>query len=132
MPAATGTCAILKGPMDAMIIRRTNTILYCSRWAATVAFYRDQIKLPILLQKAWFVEFQLTLDSCLSVADAARTSLDSADGAGITLSWKVDNIDAIYDRMVLDGIDAGPITVTWGARGFYLFDPEGNRIEIWA
>jgi len=43
VPAATGTCAILKGPMDAMIIRRTNTILYCSRWAATVAFYRDHL-----------------------------------------------------------------------------------------
>jgi catechol 2,3-dioxygenase-like lactoylglutathione lyase family enzyme len=115
-----------------MKIHRTNTILYCNRWAATVTFYRDRIKLPVLLRKDWFVEFQLTDNGCLSVADAARTSVDSAGGAGMTLSWQVENIDPFHNRMVSDGIDVSPITVTWGARAFYLFDPEGNRIEFWA
>ena len=115
-----------------MKIHRTNTILYCNRWAATVKFYRDQIKLPVLLRKAWFVEFLLTDSGCLSVADAARTSIESADGAGMTLSWQAENIDILHDRMVADGIDVSPITVTWGARAFFLFDPEGNRIELWA
>ena len=115
-----------------MNIYRTNTILYCNRWDATVKFYRDMIRLPVLLQKAWFVEFQLTDNSCLSVADAARTSIASAGGDGMTLSWLVEDIDAVHDRMLADGIDVGPFTVNWGARAFYLFDPEGNRIEIWA
>jgi len=115
-----------------MNIHRTNTILYCIRWAATVKFYREMIKLPVLLQKAWIVEFQLTDSSCLSVADASRTSVGGAGGAGLTLSWQVENIDSVCDRMVSDGIDVGPITVTWGAKTFFLFDPEGNRIEIWA
>jgi len=114
-----------------MKIHRTNTILYCIRWAATVKFYRDMINLPVLLQKAWFVEFELTDNSCLSVADAARTSVGSAGGAGITLSWQVEDIDSIKDRMRSDGIDVSPITVTWGARNFFVFDPEGNRIEFW-
>ena len=115
-----------------MNIHRTNTILYCNRWDATVKFYRDMIRLPVLLQKAWFVEFQLTDNSCLSVADAARTSIASAGGDGMTLSWLVEDIDAVHDRMLADGIDVGPFTVTWGARAFYLFDPEGHRIEVWA
>jgi catechol-2,3-dioxygenase len=34
--------------------------------------------------------------------------------------------------MLADGIDVSPFMVTWGARAFYLFDPEGNRVEIWA
>ncbi|MBR9987339.1 MAG: VOC family protein, partial [Desulfosarcina sp.] len=112
-----------------MNLQRTNTILYCIRWDATVKFYREIVKLPVLLQKAWFVEFQLTENSCLSVADAARTSIGSAGGVGITLSWQVENIDAMHGRMLADGIEVGPFTVTWGARAFYLFDPEGNRIE---
>ena len=115
-----------------MNIHRTNTILYCNRWDATVKFYRDMIRLPVLLQKAWFVEFQLTDNSCLSVADAARTSIGSAGGAGVTLSWSVEDIDAAHGRMLADGIDVSPFMVTWGARAFYLFDPEGNRVEIWA
>ena len=115
-----------------MRMNRTNTILYCDRWEATVRFYRDLIKLPVLMEKAWFVEFQLTDNSCLSVADAARTSIASAGGDGITLSWLVKDIDAVHDRMLADGIDVGPFTVTWGARAFYLFDPEGHRIEVWA
>ena len=115
-----------------MNIHRTNTILYCNRWGATVEFYRDRVKLLVLLQKAWFVEFQLTDNSCLSVADAAHTSIGSTGGAGLTLSWSVEDIDAVHGRMLADGIDVSPFTVTWGSRAFYLFDPEGNRIEIWA
>ena len=115
-----------------MRMNRTNTILYCDRWEATVRFYRDLIKLPVLMEKAWFVEFQLTDNSCLSVADAARTSITSTGGDGMTLSWLVEDIDAVHDRMLTDGIDVGPFTVTWGARTFYLFDPEGHRIEVWA
>lgn len=118
--------------MEPMTIRRTNTILYCNQWDATVKFYRDNIKLPVLLQKTWFVEFQLTDDACLSVADAARTSVGSAGGAGITLSWNVQSIDSTYDRMVYAGVKVTPIKETWGVRTCFVFDPEGNRIELWS
>jgi catechol-2,3-dioxygenase len=115
-----------------MVIARTSTILYCNRWEETVRFYRDGIHLPVLLEKAWFVEFQLTGNSCLSVADAARASVDSANGAGITLSWKVDRLVSLRARMVSDGIPVTPIKSTWGASTCFLFDPEGNRIELWS
>ncbi len=115
-----------------MRILRTNTILYCNRWAATVRFYRDVIKLPLLLKKEWFVEFQLTHNGCLSVADATRSSICSAGGVGITLSLQVENIEAVHDRMVSDGVDVTPIKSTWGAKACFVFDPEGTRIELWS
>lgn len=118
--------------MKSMTIHRTNTILYCNQWDATVKFYRDVINLPVLLKKAWFIEFQLTDHACMSVADASRTTVSSAGGAGITLSWQVECIDSVHDRMASEGIAVSPIKDTWGARTFYLFDPEGNRIELWA
>lgn len=111
---------------------RTNTILYCNRWEATVRFYRDSIRLPVLLEKKWFVEFQLTGSARLSVADAAHASIPSAGGAGITLSWQVENIDAIHRQMLARGIHVTPVTSIWGSRACFVFDPEGNRIELWS
>ncbi len=115
-----------------MRINRANTIIYCDRWEETVRFYRDGIRLTVLLEKGWFVEFQLAGSACLSVADAAHASVPSASGAGITLSWQVENIDAVYDRLVAAGIHVTPIKATWGSRTCFLFDPEGNRIELWS
>ena len=115
-----------------MRIYRTNTILYCDRWEETVRFYRDVIKLRVLMEKGWFVEFQLTGSVCLSVADAAHASISSARGAGITLSWRVERVEVLRKRMVSDGIDVTPIKATWGAQTCLVFDPEGNRIELWS
>jgi len=86
----------------------------------------------VLMEKGRIVEFQLAGSACLSVADAAHASIPSAGGAGITLSWQVENIEAVYDRMVSDGVDVTPIQATWGARACFVFDPEGNRIELWS
>ena len=119
-------------PMKLFRINLTNTILYCDRWESTVRFYRDSIKLPVLLEKEWLVEFQLTGSARLSVADAGRASIPSAGGAGITLSWQVENINAIHRQMLARGIHVTPIKTIWGARACFMFDPEGNRIELWS
>lgn len=118
--------------MRPLKITRTNAILYCDRWDETVRFYRDMLKLQVLMEKSWFVEFQLTASARLSVAHAAHTSIRSARGAGLTLSWQVENLDGIRNRMIADGGEVGPIRESWGARALFLFDPEGNRIELWA
>ena len=58
-----------------MRFTRSNTILYCSRWQETVAFYRDILELPITMQTEWFVEFHLTSGATLSVADQSRATI---------------------------------------------------------
>ena len=113
-------------------IKRANTILYCRKWQTTVEFYRDILSLPVNHEKEWFVEFYLTGTSFLSIADASSASIKSADGAGVTISWQVEDIGLTYGWLQELGVKTSLVKTIWGARSFYFFDPEGHRIEIWA
>jgi len=113
-------------------IKRLHTILYCRNWDATVKFYRNVLNFMINHQTDWFVEFQLVGDSYLSIANAAYASITSADGNGITLSWQVEDVEKIHRRLNQLGIKTSGIKRVWGSRAFYLFDPEGHRLELWS
>jgi catechol 2,3-dioxygenase-like lactoylglutathione lyase family enzyme len=113
-------------------IKRANTILYCRRWEATGAFYRDRLGLEIAFQNDWLVEFHLSATAYLSVADQSRTSIASADGKGITLSFQIDHLAEAHRTFTQSGLAPTAIrSRVMGADVFYLFDPEGNRIEFW-
>ncbi|MCB9152308.1 MAG: VOC family protein [Caldilineaceae bacterium] len=112
-------------------IQRNNTILYCQQWDATMRFYGDLLRLPVTFANDWFVEFQLTDGAFLSIANAARATIKPAQGHGITLSWRVDDIALAHQQLRGAGIEATPITAKWGARVLYFHDPEGHRIELW-
>ena len=114
-----------------MNFHRTNTILYCRKWTETVAFYREIFEFPISYQKDWFVEFQLTPHSYLSIADESRATIHSVEGQGITLSWQVSNLQEIHAALLEQTIAVSPIRKKWDAYLFYLYDPEGHRIELW-
>ena len=79
-----------------MKIKLTNTILYCNRWKETVEFYSNGLNLTIHSSRKWFVEFRLTDSARLSIADTARACVKSNNGKGITISLKVDDIQAAY------------------------------------
>jgi len=112
-------------------IQRTNTILYCKNWAETVRFYKEKLRLPIILENDWFVELQQTDTSFLSIANSARASISDARGQGITLTWKVTNIEQAKELLRTQGISTTLIQRRWNARVFYCYDPEGHRIEFW-
>jgi uncharacterized glyoxalase superfamily protein PhnB len=78
------------------------------------------------------VEFKLIDNTFLSIANAAFTSIQSSKGSGITLSFQVENVDSAHRRLREIGIEVCPIKPIWGARAFYIFDPEGHRIELWS
>lgn len=110
----------------------SNTILYCRRWAETVDFYRRVLGLPVNVEKDWFVEFRLTDESFVSVANAARATIDTSAGQGLTLTLKVADIEAIHRRLLDAGIDVPPVRKhPWGALSFFCRDPEGYRLEFW-
>ena len=112
--------------------RTVNFILYCARWEAAVAFYRDALKLPVNMQKEWFIEFSLGRDARLSVADERRASIKSAGGAGVTVSLEVDDIEAVRSDVERQGLQPSEIRDhPWGALVFHLLDPEGHRLEFW-
>lgn len=111
---------------------RANTILYCRNWLPTVEFYRDRLGLAVHFQNDWLVEFQVAGASFVSVADAARATIMSCGGQGITLSFRVEDIVQAHCDLAAGGLAPTAIGRVWGAQAFYLFDPEGHRIEIWA
>jgi len=110
-----------------------NTILYCADWAAAVAFYRDRLGFPIIHATEWFVEFALTPTTRLSIADERRATVKSAHGQGITLTFQVDDADAVWEKLHAGGLQPTPCRDhAWDARVFYLADPEGHRLEFWS
>ena len=113
-------------------IKRINTILYCRNWQTTIEFYRDVLKLRVNYETEWLVEFRLVDNAYLSIANADGTSIQSSNGNGITLSFQVESVDVAHRQLRDLGIKAGPIKPIWGARAFYIYDPEGHRVELWS
>lgn len=112
--------------------KTTNTILYCREWDKTVRFYRDQLQLTVTFATDWFVEFQLNSASRLSIADEKRATVKSCGGRGLTLALEVDDIAALREFALKNGLAPTAIRKhPWGAWVFHLFDPEGRRLEIW-
>lgn len=110
---------------------RANTILYCAAWAATVAFYRDRLALPVTFANDWFVEFQLNDGARLSIADASRATIPAVAGQGITLAWQVASLAAARAALLAAGVTTTAPQRRWGAWVCYCYDPEGHRIELW-
>jgi catechol 2,3-dioxygenase-like lactoylglutathione lyase family enzyme len=115
-----------------MHIKTVNTILYCRDWDAMLSFYRDSLNLEVVFFRDWFVEFFLNENARLSIADEKRASIKSSHGKGMTLSINIDDIDSVWNGFEHKGLHPTQIKKhDWGARHFFLLDPEGNRIELW-
>ncbi|MEM7344090.1 MAG: VOC family protein [Chloroflexota bacterium] len=116
-----------------LTFKNANTSLYCHQWAETVKFYKIYLQLPIVFANDWFVEFKLTGNAYLSLANAQRATIKSVQGQGITITLQVEDINGTWHYLQQQGLDVGPIkSHPWGAYVFYFFDPEGHRLEIWS
>lgn len=118
--------------MVEVMIHRTNTILYCLRCLPTVRFYRDLLGLPVHHETDWMTEFRLLDKSFLSIADSKRATIGHAKGKGITLSFQIHDLNEVKSQLTAAGIETSDILAFWGAQAFYVYDPEGHRIEFWA
>ena len=115
-----------------MQIKLSNTILYCRKWQETVGFYRDVLKLDIHFANTWFVEFSLNSGARISIANEEKASIKSGGGKGITVCFQVDDIETTHTHLLELKVAPTPIKAIWGSRSFYIYDPEGNRIEFWS
>ena len=114
-------------------IKTFNTVLYCDQFDETVRFYRECLGFPVILEKTWFVEFAVSSGARLSVANRKRTSMESSKGKGITLTFQVERIAGIHERLSRLGLaPTAIVTHSWGAELFHVFDPEGHRLEFWS
>ncbi len=110
-----------------------NTILYCRKWGETVAFYRDTLGFPVTMATDWLVEFETGPGACLSIADAKRASVNAVEGAGITVTFKVDDVRRVWQTLRRKHVKTDPIRdCRLGGQAFFLRDPEGHRLEFWS
>jgi catechol-2,3-dioxygenase len=116
-----------------MNVLASNTVLYCKNWHDMVAFYKDIMGFRQSFRKDdWFIEFVVNAGSHLSLADEAKCTISSSEGKGITLSFKVAQLSTLHRELKELGIKPSTITShSWRAPYFYIYDPEGNRIELW-
>lgn len=118
---------------EMIAIKSSNTILYCHNWKETVHFYKKLLNLPVITSLDWFVEFQITDTSRLSVADETKTTITSNYGKGITLTFEVEDLRFIRSNLDKNGLRYSTKTSrAWAARMIHVYDPEGNRVEFWA
>ena len=96
-------------------VDRSNTILYCTNWSQTVDFYRTMLGFQVTYENDWFVEFAVGDGSHLSIADAKRATIAPADGAGITLSWRVPDLDRAHRTLLERGAATGCDPRTMGS-----------------
>jgi predicted enzyme related to lactoylglutathione lyase len=115
-----------------MTFERANTILYCRRFHDTVAFYEEGFRLRVLTRRDWFVEFELGAGAALSIADEQRATIESGEGRGITISLRVQDAARSRKELVAAGLDPGPMRTSFGSPAFFVFDPEGHRLEVWS
>ena len=106
--------------------------MYCKNWADTVAFYQNKLRLQINYENEWFVEFKLTDDARLSIANEKEASIKSGQGIGITISIEVEDLTAMHSMMKESGLTPTAIRDIWESKHFFIYDPEGNRIEFWS
>jgi uncharacterized glyoxalase superfamily protein PhnB len=59
--------------------------------------------------------------------------MKSCEGKGLTLTMEVEDIESAHVSLEEAGLHPQAIRDhAWGARVFYLHDPEGNRLEFWS
>jgi catechol 2,3-dioxygenase-like lactoylglutathione lyase family enzyme len=116
-----------------MNFKSVNTIIYCRHWAETVSFYRDVLGLPGQSLTEWLVEFEMSPDARLSVADETRTTIRSAGGTGITITIEVRDAHRARQCFETKGCNPGVLRVgKLGGDAFFMHDPEGTRLEFWS
>lgn len=113
-------------------LQAVNTILYTDRFDECRSFYQAMPGFAVNVSMDWFVEFRAG-PAFVSIAQASRTRIDAGDGTGLTLTFRVDDADVAHRALREAGFTPDePGDHAWGARTFYLYDPDGRRIEFWS
>lgn len=114
-----------------MRVKRIVTNIDTQHVPAAKSFYQDLLELDLLMNHEWIQTYGLLGE------EKVQISFASQGGSGTPtpdLSIEVDDVDAMYNRMMSAGytIEYGPTDEPWGVRRFYVRDPFGKLINILA
>lgn len=98
-----------------------------------VEFY-EGLGMPVLSREDDRVWLAASPDSRLGIWTPGRKEHDDRGGRHVhfALSVTANTLDAQAERLRATGADVkGPVEHDGGDRSLYVFDPEGNRLELW-
>jgi len=119
--------------MPPPLVTSFHAVLFCRNWEESVAFYRDVLELPVLEERAGFVEFKVTPESRIGLMDTRRAPAGAPPAERALLSFRVPDARQTRRRLAgrcpdLPAVRAHP----WGAWVLEIADPEGRRLEFWS
>jgi uncharacterized glyoxalase superfamily protein PhnB len=119
-----------------MVLNSFYPVLMTNNVSATAAFFRNHLDFETTFDADWYVSLRRERHE-LAVLDAAHETIpDGHRGrstSGILLNLEVDDVDAEYRRLVVEGpLDAVlPIrSEAFGQRHFIVSGPDGVLIDV--
>ena len=114
---------------DNLLIHLTYITLWAQKYEACLAFYRDQLGLPLEAADHNFAQF---------TTQGARLYLHRLDEAEplrpdtVEIHFTVADVDEVYSALVERGVrfEQAPADMPWGRRMAACRDPEGYSVEI--
>jgi len=103
--------------------------------ASTSAFYREHLGFELTFEASWYVGLRSEVSE-LAILDAAHSSVPvgyGTPGAGILINVEVEDVDAVHQRLVIDGPLKTVLSLRsedFGQRHFILPGPDGVLIDV--
>ena len=111
-------------------------ILYVRDLDASIAFYRDVVRLPFKFRQSTYAEFategtKFALFERSAVPDLIGRPVTEGGPTG-EVAFVVEDVDAEAQRMDALGIEilSRPVDRPWGHRTLYVLDPDGHLVEF--
>ncbi len=117
---------------------RANTLSPCittDKIEATRDFYIKHLNAKVTFDCGWYVNLCIGSDGpAIQFMSPQGEDMPSFNEKGVTLNFKVDDVDAEYARLTRAGLDVVmPLEDhPWGDRGFSVTDPIGISLYIYS
>ena len=113
-------------------------VVMTSKVVETARFYQQHFRFKAVFEADWYIHLQSEEDEKVNLAILLQTHetipLKGRDrsAAGLLLNFEVEDVDAVYDRVVQDGL---PVLLElrdepFGQRHFITEDPNGVLIDV--
>lgn len=106
----------------------TNEVDICRK------FYQQYFSAKAIFDCGWYLNLRIGENGPTIQFMQPKGEMPAYNGAGVTLNFKVDNVDGEYARLMSAGLQpAMPLEDhPWGDRGFSVMDPIGNSLYIYS
>jgi len=97
-------------------------------------FYQRHFSAEAIFDCGWYLNLCIGENGPTIQFMQPQGEMPTYSGAGVTLNFKVEDVDAEYSRLMSAGLQpAMPLEDhPWGDRGFSVIDPIGNSVYIYS